>query len=59
MVSQRQLARVCHMSQSMISRLESGQTPGMSMAKLARVLHVLGWPPVETSPASADRDAMR
>jgi transcriptional regulator with XRE-family HTH domain len=45
-ISQRALARATGINQSIISRLEHGLTPGLTLVRLAPILHVLGWPPL-------------
>ena len=46
-LSQRALAGRSGVSQSIISRLENGLAPGLTLIRLARILLVLDWPPRE------------
>ena len=41
-MSQRRLARICGVSQSMISRLENGKLRGINLKKLGRIVAALG-----------------
>ena len=44
MLSQRQLGRMTGVDQATISRLERGLAGGMAVARLARLIAVIGWP---------------